>query len=210
MSARRSNVSLSLVVESSRGASTDAELAQGLAEGGFWAIEETWHRFAPMVLMMAERALGSRSEAEDVAQEVFYRVCRKAKTLREPAKLRSFIYSFAVRTVKAALRRRRVHAWLSFHPPEHLVEPSFATSDVESRDLLRRFYVLLDRLAPRDRLAFSLKYLESMTIEEIASTMELSNSTVKRSLSRASTRLSGWLRADPAFSHLFDQDGWQT
>ena len=47
------------------------------------------YRFAPMVLVMAERALGSSSEAEDLAQEVFCRLVRLASTLREPDRLRS-------------------------------------------------------------------------------------------------------------------------
>ena len=92
----------------------DADLARGLVAGEAWAIAETWHRFAPMVLMTAERALGSRTEAEDVVQEVFCRVFRRAKTLREPDRLRSFVYSFAVRVLKAELRRRKVRGWFPF------------------------------------------------------------------------------------------------
>jgi len=162
-----------------------------------------------MVMQLAERTLGSRSEAEDVAQDVFYLVCRKASSLREPEKLRSFVYSFAVRALKAELRRRKVRAWLSFHPPEALADLSFGSLDVEGRDALRRFYVFLDRLSARDRVAFSLRYLESMTIEEISSAMDVSTSTVKRSLKKASGRLSDWIRADPSFRHLLDERGFQ-
>src|SRR6185436_1457442 len=70
----RSNASLSLVVGAR---ARDADLAAGLVEGEAWAIAETWHRFAPMVLMTAERSLGSRTEAEDIVQEVFCLVFRK-------------------------------------------------------------------------------------------------------------------------------------
>lgn len=208
MSTRRAHVALALVVDGRR-ESSDAELAQALAGGALWAVAETWHRFAPMVLQLAERTLGSRSEAEDLAQDVFCRVYRKVSALREREKLRSFVYSFAIRALKSELRRRKMRAWLSFHPPEALADLSFGSLDVEGRDALRRFYGLLDRLSPRDRLAFSLRYLESMTIEEISSTMELSISTVKRSLNHACTRLSRWISADAAFSHLFREGGFQ-
>ena len=57
-----------------------------------------------------------RTEAEDVAQEVFLAVFRKAKTIRDPDSLRSFIYSFAVRVLKAELRRRKIRGWLPFMP----------------------------------------------------------------------------------------------
>ena len=94
------------MVGARRGDPADRDLVVGLVAGEAWAMAETWNRFAPMVLMTARRSLGSRAEAEDVAQEVFLRVFRKAKTLRDPDSLRSFIYSFAVRVLKAELRRR--------------------------------------------------------------------------------------------------------
>ncbi len=209
MSQRLSQVSLSLVVGTNRRDVSDLELAQGLVAGEAWAMGVTWHRFAPMVLTMAERSLGSRSDAEDLAQDVFLGVFRRVKTLREPEKLRSFVYSFAIFGLKSELRRRKLRAWLSFLTPEVLAELGYRSLDVESRDLLRRFYVLLDRLSPRDRLVFSLKELESMTIEEIAGVMDISVSTVKRSLAHAMTRLSRWIAADAELADVFDTRRWQ-
>jgi RNA polymerase sigma-70 factor (ECF subfamily) len=209
MSTRRSHVPLSLVVGTNPRATSDGDLARGLVAGETWAISETWHRFAPMVLVMAERALGSRAEADDVGQEVFHHVFRKAKTLRDPGSLRSFVYSFAVRELKSELRRKRLRSWLSFHQPEELVDLGWRTSDVETRDLLRKCHALLDRLTPRDRLVFTLRRMESMTVEEIATAMDISLSTVKRSMAHAVSRLSRWIDADPGLADLLDAGRWE-
>jgi RNA polymerase sigma-70 factor (ECF subfamily) len=190
------------------GRARDTDLAAGLVTGEPWAIAETWNRFAPMVLMTAERSLGSRSEAEDIVQEVFCLVFRKAKTLRDPDRLRSFIYSFAVRVLKAELRRRRVRGWFPFLKAEPRPEPVFRASDFESRDLLAKLGALLDRLSPRDRLVFILRRMESMTVEEIAATMDISVSTVKRSMARASSRMSKWVEADPGLAGLARGEHW--
>ena len=80
--------------------------------------------------------------------------------------------------------------------------------DVESRDLLTKLYALLDRLTPRDRLVFVLRRMESMTVEEIAATMDISLSTVKRSMAHASTRLSRWIDADPGLAGLARGEHW--
>lgn len=200
----QSHTRLTLVVDTNRRETSDADLARGFIAGDPWAIAQTWHRFAPMVLMMARRALGSKSEAEDVAQETFHRLFRKAKTLREPEKFRSFIYSFAVRTLRAELHRRKLRSWLSFDAPEALVDIGSRSLDVESRDLLRRFHALLDRLTPRDRIAFTLRRMESMTVEEIAESMAISRSTVKRSIAHASDRLARWIQADPGLAGYLD------
>lgn len=197
---KSSRAPLALVVSPDRRALPDADLARGLGLGEAWAVTEAWRRFAPMVLVTAERALGSKAEADDLAQEVFYRVFRRAKTLRDPDSLRSFIYSVAIRVLKSQLRFRRARSWLSFHGPETLADDQHFTLDVESRDLLRKLYALLDRLSPRDRVVFFLRRVESMTIEEIATAMDLSASTVKRSMANASSKLSRWLSANPDLS----------
>jgi len=206
-----SRAPLSLVGGPTRADTTDAELAIGLGAGEDWAVAEAWHRFAPMVLVTAGRALGSTTEAEDLTQEVFCRVFRLANTLREPERLRSFVYSIAIRALKSQLRHRRLRSWLSFHAPETLVDLRHVTFDVEARDLLKRFYALLDRLSPRDRLVFVLRRVESMTVEEIAVAMDLSTSTVKRSMTRASTRLSRWVEADPSLRSFVDtKSAWRS
>jgi RNA polymerase sigma-70 factor (ECF subfamily) len=207
MSTRRTHIPLSLVVAPDASETNDRELALALIEGRSWATAETWHRFAPAIILFARRALGSQAEAEDVAQEVFHRVFVKARTLRAPDRLRSFVFSFAIRLLKTELRRRRARAWLSFHQPETLVHLGGTPTDMESRDLLRRFYSLLDRLAPRHRLIFALRHLESMTVEEVAAHMEISISTVKRSLEHATGKLSIWIEADPGLAGVLDELG---
>lgn len=204
----RSHASLTLVVGRDCRLTSDGDIARGLVEGEAWAIAETWHRFAPMVLMTAERCLGSKSEAKDIGQEVFYRVFRKANTLRDPSCLRSFIYSFAIRALRTELRRRKLYSWLLLEQPEIVGDVSCESLDVESRDHLRRFHALLGRLSARDRLVFILRRMESMTFEEIATHLDISVSTAKRSMSHASYRLMRWIEADPGLISLLDAERW--
>ncbi len=188
---------LSLVVGQDRRSASDGDVARALGAGEKWAAVEAWRRFAPMVLTLAKRTLGSASEAEDVGQEVFYRLYRKVRTFREPDSLRSFVYTCALHVLQNELHRRKMRAWLSFERPEVLDLAEGEGLDVESRDLLRKFYGSLDRLAARDRMVFVLRRVEEMTVEQIADVMELSRSTVKRSLARASRRLSRCMDDQP-------------
>lgn len=184
---------------------TDAELARALMAGLDWAPGATWNRFAPVVFGIVRRALGSQNDAEDVTQEVFFHLFARVGTLRDPASFRSFVVSFALRIVKWELRRRRARRWLMLAPSSQLPETAAFDSDPESREVLRRFYVVLDQLAARDRLVFGLRYLESMTLEEIAATLEVSLSTVKRNLTRAATRVSRWIASDRDLVTFFER-----
>lgn len=209
MSTPRHHVPLSLVGRRDVQAVDDGDLGRALAGGAAWAHAETWNRYAPMVFGMAIRALGSESEAEDLVQEVFYRVFLKARSLRQPKSLRSFIVSFAIRILKWELRSKRARGWLSFQQPEAFVDLASTSLDVESRDLLRKFYALLQRLGPRDHLVFALRHLESMTVEEIATSMGISASTVKRSLEHAGKQMSRWLESDFDLVGWLDGKGWK-
>ena len=196
MPIRSSRIPLALVALPTRDHLSDTDLARALIGGAAWAYAETWNRYSPTVFNMAVSTLGSSSEAEDVVQEVFCRLARKANTLRKPESLRSFVVSFAIRVLKWESRRRRVQSWLTFRPAEALADVVRVSLDVESRDMLRRFYALLSRLGARERLVYALRHIESMTIEETAQAMDISVSTVKRLQERSTEQLSRWVETD--------------
>jgi RNA polymerase sigma-70 factor (ECF subfamily) len=196
MSIRSSHIKLGLVGQPTHKLLSDTDLALALIGGAPWAYEETWNRFVPLVFNMAVSTLGSSSEAEDIVQEVFCRLARKAKSLRKPESFRSFIVSIAIRVLQWELRRKRAQNWLSFQPAEMLTDVVGISLDIESRDMLRRFYAHMARLGSRERIAYSLRHIESMTIEETAEAMDLSVSTVKRLQERATKQLSEWLNTD--------------
>jgi RNA polymerase sigma-70 factor (ECF subfamily) len=184
---------------------TDAEVALALIGGESWAPAVAWNRYAPMVYGIANRALGREAEAEDVTQEVFYRLFARVHTLKEPTAFRSFVVSFAIRIVKWELRRRRARRFVLLSDSGELPDAPVSAVDAEARQVLRRFYTTLDQLGARERLVFSLRYLEAMTLEEVATAMELSLSTVKRALTRASARVSGWIAGDPELGAFFER-----
>lgn len=191
-----------MVGRSARAAS-DADLARALAAGDDWALGQTWERLAPMVLTLSERYLGSRFEAEDIAQEVFYRLFRKASLLRDPRRLRSFVYAFAMHALHIELRRRKRRAWLSFEEPETIADMRSVVPDPEARDLLEKVHTLLGRLKPRDRSVFMLKRVDSMTLEEISQLLNIPLSTVKRSMTQSALKVNRWIDADPELTDFF-------
>ena len=175
---------------------TDLELARALIDGTSNAAEAAWERYSPLVHRIVSRAIGPDAEVEDVTQEIFYRLFSRIRTLRKPEALRSFVISFAIRIVKWELRRRRARRWLTLSETGDVPDEQMMVMDAENRYALRRLYGLLDRLSTRERLVLVLRHVEGMTLEEIASAMELSLATVKRGLRRASARVSQMVDAD--------------
>lgn len=71
MSKRLPQVSLSVVASANRHDVGDMDLPLGHAASEAWAIGVTWRCCAPMVHISAERCLGSRSDAVDLAEDSF-------------------------------------------------------------------------------------------------------------------------------------------
>jgi RNA polymerase sigma-70 factor, ECF subfamily len=205
MSAGRRNIPLHIVPSAARADVDDATLARALVAGEPWAHPATWNRFAPLVFNMAWRALGSEEEAEDITQEVFYRLFARVNTLCKPESLRSFIVSFAIRILKWEFRRKRAGRWLAFFTPKDLPDVPFRGSDPEAREILQRFYKILDQLGTRERLVFALRHLESMTLGEIAAAMEISLSTVKRAHAQAVLQVGGWIASDKDLAGFLEE-----
>jgi len=181
----------------------DGDLARALMANARWAPAMAWNRFAPMVYGMFLRQFGNPLDAEDLTQEIFYRIFAKVGGLRKADSLRSYIISFVIRTIKWETRKKRAGRWLTFFASEDLPEISDPGMDPAARDVLRRFYEMLGRLGPRERMVFSLRHVEAMKLEEIAAVLEISLSTVKRTHERAAERISRWIEGDPELASFF-------
>ena len=185
----------------------DADLVRAFARGESWAASAIWNRHAPMVYRLMERALGPNDEAEDLTQDAFLSTFSRLPTLRDAEALRSFVYSVALRTLKWELRRRRVRRILRLSDTGRLPELPVRGVDSESRQILARFYALLEHLRVNDRTAFVLRYMEGLKLEEIAERMGVSLATVKRWVSRASDDVTRLVEADGELAAHFREQG---
>ena len=167
----------------------DTALAHAGMIGQGWAQREIWYRFAPMVFALLRRSLGARYDQEDVLQEVFLRVFERLHTLQNPASLRSFVYSFAIRIISEELRRHRIRSRLTSMFLSPAAEPSVPAVDFESRELLGRIQMALDRMPGRKRAVFVLRRFDGMELAEIATNLDLSLATVKRDLEKANQHI---------------------
>jgi RNA polymerase sigma-70 factor, ECF subfamily len=199
-------VSASTAVEARR--RSDADLVYALRAGEPGAARAIWDRHSATAHRFLLRALGRPSdEVEDLTQEVFLRVFARADVIREPAALREFIVSVAVRVLKWELRRRWVRRVVRLSAAGQLPEVAVPGADHEARQALARCYAILDRLGTRERLAFVLRHLEDMTMDEVAAQLGTSLSTAKRAVGRATALVSAQVGQDVNLRDYFWQGG---
>ena len=176
---------------------SDAALALLLQARAPHAARLAWDRYSPLVRRILARALGPERDVEDSLQEVFLCLFNKAPELRNPAALRAFIVSIAIRTLQHEIRRRKLRSWLRLDNNALAEDTRSVDSDPDAREALARFYALLDRINTRDRSVFVLHVIEGMDIEAIASALQVSVPTIRRCFTRARERIALLAGRDP-------------
>jgi RNA polymerase sigma-70 factor, ECF subfamily len=138
---------------------------------------------------LATSLVGDPQRGADLAQEALLRVYRswaKVADLDRPgAWARRVTINLAI---DAGRRRRREDRALG-----RLASATKAASEHESDD---RFWAEVRRLPERQRAAVALRYVDDLTVEEIAAVMEISEGTVKSSLFAARRTLAERLHAE--------------
>jgi RNA polymerase sigma-70 factor (ECF subfamily) len=151
------------------------------------------------------RALGPRAEVEDLTQEVFMRVFSRIGALRDAQVLREFIIAVAVNALKGELRRRWVRRNVFLSSDGSVPDVEARGADPEAREALARCYAILDKLRPRERAAFVLRYMEERTLDEVAKGLGVSLRTAKRLVDRSAERVSKHVGSDDGLRSFFDR-----
>jgi RNA polymerase sigma-70 factor (ECF subfamily) len=190
---------------STAASTTDEDVVDGLVRREEWAAVALWTRYGSLVFRIADRAMGSRHEAEDLTQDVFLCVFNKIASLRDSSALRSFVVSVTIRTVKWKLRRKRLRQWVQLTETGNL--PDLPVHGVDMEVALRRFYRLLDKLPADDRLIFVLRRVDGMQLGEVGQATGHSVATVKRRLAKADAELSHWMEHEPVLMTFLRGEG---
>jgi RNA polymerase sigma-70 factor (ECF subfamily) len=146
----------------------------------------------------------SADEAKDIYQEVFLRVYRNLKDFRFRSEFSTWLYRITVNVCLTHLsanrspggRRQRGEDPEEDSPTDgDIADPARGPDDhAVATDIADRISRALDGLAPKHRMAFTLRHLEGLALKEIAESMDCAEGTVKRYLFDATRKLRTALR----------------
>lgn len=168
-----------------------AGLVERLRAGDERAFEALVLTYQHRVFGVAVRMLGSRAEAEEVAQDVFLRVYRSIGEFRGEARLSTWLYSIAARLCLDRLRtaeRRHPRA-----EPEALLNVpaagAGADSALEAQERRAALHQAIADLPEERRIVVILRDVEGLSYEEIAEALDIELNTVRSRLHRARAHL---------------------
>lgn len=179
----------------------DAEFVRRCVSGERAALRELFERERVRLHALLFRIVGPSPHLDDLLQEAFLEVFRSLASFRGESSLRTWIDRCAVRVAYAFFARKARVPIL-----ESLSDAPNYDADAEQHALLReatrRLYTQLERLEPRQRLAFTLFAIEDRSIREVADIMSSTEVAARVRVWRARQMLEARARKDPLLAEF--------
>ena len=161
---------------------TDAALAVRCQLGEVQAFDQLVERFHPALYSYSRRLTGDDDAASDVVQDIWVRVVRGLPGLREPRRLRAWIFSIAHRTLMDRLRERYSDREVTgVDTSEPAAEPEDPTAEEQSVAV----HAALESLPLVEREILTLFYLRELSLSDISAALDVPIGTAKSRLFRA-------------------------
>jgi RNA polymerase sigma-70 factor (ECF subfamily) len=159
-------------------------------------IEDLSRRFRAPLLRYFEKRVSSRSEIEDLLQDVFVRLAGggEIETIARVELVEAYLFKTAANLLRDRQRRLSARAADAHEPYEESVH---GTADetinperaLQSTQLLEQLLAALHELPERTRVVFTLYHLDDLSHAQIARQLGMAVSTVEKHVGRASTYL---------------------
>ncbi len=177
---------------------TDEQVLQHLRDGESWAMAVLYDRYARLVFSLALRILKDRAAAEEVVQEVFVKVWRRAGEYHpDRGKFSSWLGGIAHHHAIDELRRRRVRPSAAEDEDaaaevvaDGPVPFEAAVQSIEQQQIVHA----LECIPAEQRRPIELAYFEGYTQQEIADKLDEPLGTIKTRMRLGMQKLRGLLQ----------------
>ena len=175
---------------------SDVALLQAIARGDEASLARLYDQYRVILFGLLVRILNSREEAEDVLQEVFLQVWRRAGDYDEQRGkpftwLVTLTRSRAIDRLRVLSARQRLASAAAQDQPAEASDALKETVRSEQKDIVRQ---ALAELPEEQRRTLLLAYFEGLTQTEIAAKLNAPLGTVKTRMRSAMTKLRETLR----------------
>lgn len=167
--------------------------------------EEIVNQYQRDLVNFHYRFVGNRPEAEDLAQDTFIKAYKKFNTLKEPDKLKSWLFQIARNTVIDFFRKNKNKP---FAMDSAILENIADTASIDYQGRIAQMEVskelehCIAQLVKEDRAIIKLLYYEGFSYKEIGELLHMNQNTLKSRLHRARKILLEAIQANPALKEV--------
>lgn len=158
-------------------------------------LEQVMKAYGTTVYRLAYSQLRSRSDADDIYQEVFLRYFRKRPMFQSEEHRKAWLLRVTINRCKSFV----TSSWMRHTVPLE-DQVSFPEPEEQSLDEALRC------LQPKDRILLHLFYFEELSVREISKLLNRKESTVRTQLTRARQRLGKIMKGEDFDESYISED----
>lgn len=172
---------------------SDIEIVQAVLKGNTKAYSILVDRYQGYVFTLALRVVGTREDAEEVAQDSFIKAYRSLVDFRGDSKFSTWLYTIVNRTSLNFIKKKKHQVYSLdsdgvFDAANSLATP-LAANILEQKNQRAVIDKAISMLKPEDAEVITLFYLHEQSLEEIAHILGTEINAAKVRLHRARSRL---------------------
>jgi len=166
----------------------DREVVAAIVAGDPAGLAEAYDRYATRLYSFCRTMLREPADAADAVQDTFVIAAPRVSGLRDPDRLRSWLYAVARNECHRRLRSGSLHASIE-EAPEVTDEAADVAANVERADLRALVRDALGGVGPTEREVLELQLRQGLSGGEVASVLGISRNHAHALLSRARDQL---------------------
>ncbi|MBI3626935.1 RNA polymerase sigma factor [Candidatus Uhrbacteria bacterium] len=172
---------------------TEPALLAKIKRGDLNAFEQMLFIYEKSIFNHLYRLVGHRQDAEDLTQETFLKVYRKAEQINPEANFRAWLYKVATNTAYDWLRKKKKLGEVLVDESENNIFETIPAKEsydsIENKETQEEMAQALGTLKPIYKSVLMMYYYHDLSYQEIADALSLPINTVKTHIHRAKLAL---------------------
>jgi len=184
-------------------------LVEQAKAGNRSAFAQLADRFHEDIFRMVYYRIRSRADAEDITQDIFLKAFQKISSIKETARFRGWLFSITLNRIRDFQRKKRFRSLfkaevenIESHVSDSAdTDQPDALNQVLKKDFWRQIGSILNKMSNMEKEVFLLRFLDHLSINEIAGVLQKNESTVKTHLYRALAKF----KKEPALRRMLNE-----
>lgn len=164
----------------------DKELIRELKTGSQGAFNLLFYKYERKLYAFSLSILPSREDAEEVVQEVFYKIWKNRDLLNEQTSFKAFIFTIAKNYIFNLLSKRVSEtAYKHYYRDATSNQVNSTEESCYFHELKNTIEQMVSKMPDKRKQVFTMSRLEGLTNQEIAAQLNLSLSTVENHINKS-------------------------
>ncbi len=165
---------------------SDRQLAGQIKKGQTHAFDQLFDRYSQRLYRFSKSLLKNHEDAEEVVQEVFFRIWKKRNDINERKSFQSFLFSIAYNLIVDQFRQRmkdqKYEQFLIKQAQQNYLNPG---NELEYRELKKQVNKAITELPEQRKKIYQLSREKGLSYKEIAGRLHIKPKTVENHINLA-------------------------